>query len=145
MLKITIRRSGYLTWLLLLAHVGAMVLLWPLSLPAWVKLLIVLALATSLAYFLAGVALLATPQAVLAVEIRQTGEIAIQTRRGAWCACRLSASSYVTPWLTILVLTEAGRRGTRYVVITPDNVDAESFRRLRVWLRWAAQRIAQAG
>lgn len=145
MLKLSIRRSGYLAWLLVLAHGGALALLWPLALPAWGKSLIVLAVIASLAFFLLSVALLRTPQAVCAIEIRESGEISLQTRRGDWRACRLSGSSYVSPWLTILVLAEEDRRRARYVVITPDNVDADEFRRLRVWLRWAAQRVAEPG
>jgi toxin CptA len=55
----------------------------------------------------------------------------------------LSGDSFVTDWLTILVLAQEGRRRARHVVITPDNVDAGDFRRLRVWLRWAGHRAAK--
>lgn len=145
MLKLSIGRSGYLAGLLLLAHAGAMALLWPLAMPAWGKAVVILAMIASLVFFLAHVALLRTPEAVVAIEIKEGGEIVIQTRRGEWRACRLSSGSYVSPWLTILVLAQDNRRSAHYVVITPDNVDAEDFRRLRVWLRWAAQRVAEPG
>ncbi len=145
MLKLTIGQSRYLVWLLLLAHAGAMALLWPLALPAWGKAAIILAVIASLVFFLGHVALLRTPQAVLAIEIRESGEIAIRTRCGVWYDCRLSGDSFVSAWLTIMVLEQENRRAARYVVITPDNVDAGDFRRLRVWLRWAAQRVAKPG
>ena len=145
MLKLNIRQSMYLVWLLLLANAGAMALLWPLALPAWGKAAIILAVIASLVFFLGHVALLRTPQAVLAIEIRESGEIAVQTRRGEWYDCRLSGDSFVSAWLTIMVLEQENRRAARYVVITPDNVDAGDFRRLRVWLRWAAQRVAKPG
>jgi len=145
MLHLTIRRSGSLLWLLILAHAGATMLLWPLEMPAWGKLAIVLAVIASLVFFLSHVALLRTPDAVLAVEIKDGGEITVLTRRGEWCECRLSGDSFVSAWLTIMVLAQDNRRTARYVVITPDNIDAKDFRRLRVWLRWAAQRSAAAG
>jgi toxin CptA len=145
MLKLSIKRSRYLVWLLLLAHAGAMALLWPLAMPAWGKTMIILAVIASLMFFLGHVALLSAPEAVIAVEIRESGEITVKNRRDEWRECRLSGDSFVSAWLTIMVLAQEGRRIARYVVITPDNVDAEDFRRLRVWLRWAAQRVVKPG
>ena len=144
-LTFPIGRSAYALWLLLLAHGAAIAVLWVLPLELWIKALIAVAVVASAASLTRRVALLATQDAVVAVEITEDARLAVKTRRGDWCACRLSGSSYVSPWLTILVLAEDNRRSARYVVITPDNVDAEDFRRLRVWLRWAAQRVAEPG
>ncbi len=143
MLKLSLRRSVYLAWLLVMAHAGAVALLWPLALPLWVKAAIGLAVIASLVFFLGHAALLRTPQAVIAVEIKEDGSITLQTRRGEWHECRLSGDSYVSPWLTLLVLRQENRLTPRYVAIMPDNVDAGDFRRLRVWLRWAGHRAAE--
>ncbi len=145
MLTFPIGRSAYALWLLLLAHGAAIAVLWVLPLALWIKALIAVAVVASAASLTRRVALLATQDAVVAVEITEDARLAVKTRRGDWRACRLSGSSYVSPWLTILVLAEDNRLSARYVVITPDNVDAEDFRRLRVWLRWAAQRVAEPG
>lgn len=139
MLKLSIGRSGYLVWLLLLAHAGAIALLWPLAMPVWGKAIVILTVIASLVFFVGHVALLGAPEAVLAVEIKADGEIAVQTRRGEWHECRLSGDSFVSAWLTIMVLAQENRRAARYVVITPDNADAGDFRRLRTWLRWSAR------
>jgi toxin CptA len=45
--------------------------------------------------------------------------------------------SFVAPWLTIVRWRPLGARFTRTLVVLPDRVDAESFRALRVILRWA--------
>ncbi|MBX9812789.1 MAG: hypothetical protein K2Y16_14440 [Burkholderiales bacterium] len=111
----------------------------------WIKAVIVLAIVTSLVFFLNHVALLTTPEAVIAIEIKERGKISLQTRRGEWRECTLSGDSFVSSWLTILVLAEENRRRAKYVMITPDNVDHEDFRRLRVWLRWAGRRAAEPG
>ena len=142
MLTIAIRRSARLMWLLILAHAGALALLWPLALPLWLKAAIGLTVIASLAFFLNHAALLRAPRAVIAVEIKEDGSVALQTRRGEWHECRLSGDSYVSPWLTLLVLRQENTLTPRYVAILPDNVDAEDFRRLRVWLRWAGRQAA---
>lgn len=51
-----------------------------------------------------------------------------------WLRVELSASSTVLPRLTVLHIKEQGSR--RHLVILPDSLPAEDFRRLRVWLRW---------
>lgn len=139
MLKLSIRRSVYLSWLLILAHAGAVALLWPLAVAVWIKAVVALAIIVSLVFFLNHVALLTTPEAVIAIEIEERGKISLQTRRGEWHECKLSGDSFVSPWLTVVVLAQENRRRARYVIIMPDNVDAGDFRRLRVWLRWAGR------
>jgi toxin CptA len=145
MQRIAIRRSARLTWLLIVAHAGAAALLWPLALAIWIKAAIVAAIVASLLFFLNQVALLTLPEAVIAVEIHEEGTMALQTRRGEWHECKLSGDSFVSDWLTILVLAQEHRRRARHVVVMPDNVDAGDFRRLRVWLRWAGHRAAKPG
>jgi hypothetical protein len=44
--------------------------------------------------------------------------------------------SFVAPWLTIVRWVPPGARFSRSLVILPDMLDAESFRRLRMVLRW---------
>jgi toxin CptA len=74
----------------------------------------------------------------VALEVTEAGRISFRTRHGEWRECELLPSSYVSPRLTILNLKPEGGR-VRHVVLVPDNVDARDFRRLRTWLRWAAQ------
>ncbi|MFN7086842.1 MAG: protein YgfX [Burkholderiales bacterium] len=143
MLKLSIRRSRSLAWLLLAAHVAALALLWPLAVPPWLKVLAALALVASLLFFLARVAWLGTPQAVTAIEIGDDDAIAVRTRDGAWHSCRLARDSFVSAQLTIVVLRQENRRGAKHIVLVPDNVDAGDFRRLRVWLRWAGKRATE--
>lgn len=48
----------------------------------------------------------------------------------------VAAGSFVAPWLTIVLWRPPGARFSRPLVILPDMLDPESFRRLRVVLRW---------
>lgn len=47
----------------------------------------------------------------------------------------LARAAYVQPWSVILPLKCAGRRRIRYIVLLPDMLPADVFRRLRVRLR----------
>jgi len=142
MLRVSIGRSVRLTWVLCLAHAGGVAVLVPVFLPVWIKALITVAILASLLHSLMHVALLKTANAVIAVELKDKGAVFFRTRRGDWRDGTLSGSSYVSSWLTILVLVEEGRRNARCVVIVPDNVDADEFRRLRVKLRWGETQTA---
>jgi len=44
--------------------------------------------------------------------------------------------SFVAPWLTVIRWRPAGARFDRTIVVLPDMLARESFRRLRVLLRW---------
>jgi toxin CptA len=52
-------------------------------------------------------------------------------------AGEIVAGSFVAPWLTIVRWRPAASRLVRTVVVLPDMLDAQSFRAVRVALRWA--------
>lgn len=55
----------------------------------------------------------------------------------------LFGSATVHQWLTVFRV--AGEAGRFAVVIAPDSINAEDFRRLRVWLRWRADFSGASG
>lgn len=71
--------------------------------------------------------------------LRLSGEGGIECRlagEGDFHKACLQGSTVVHPWLTVIRLS-TGRR--HEVVVCPDAIDADDFRRLRVWLRWKAK------
>ena len=92
----------------------------------WLEAIAIAALAASLVF----------NDAVIGLEITSDDKFSIQTQRGGWIECEVLGSTYVISFLTILNLkrTDSGRI-TRAVIL-PDSLDAEDFRKLRVWLRW---------
>ena len=78
---------------------------------------------------------------VRSFAISEAGDVAVETAQGRRDDGRLRAGSFVAPWLTI-VRWRRRRGGERFdrfdrtVLVLPDMLDAESFRRLRVRLRW---------
>ena len=136
MLRIEIRRSRWLLLLLGLAHAAALALAISAGLPAWAKLMMVALVSVSGIHSIALHALQALSRSTCALEI--SDDCAVQARDGGgeWWNAQLLPSTFVTPWLTILNLHIDGKRLPRHVILLPDRVDADQFRRLRVWLRW---------
>lgn len=95
-------------------------------------------LGLSLGFYLRRIALLRSPQSIVALDLAEDGKFAFQTLNGRWHAAKLRQSSFVSPWLTVLNLNPENARWARNVVIMPDSMQNEEFRRLRVWLRWKA-------
>lgn len=134
--RIAIFPSVWLATALCVAHLAAAVLLWLIPIPVMGKLVLTLAVALSLVFFVGRDASLHAAHSIVALEIRDDGGVAFQTRRGEWLDCEVLDSSYVSPRLTIVNLRPRLRWGTRRLILVPDNVDARDFRRLRMWLRW---------
>lgn len=142
LLRVQLNRSPYLAAAIVSAHVGCACILIPLDLPNEAKLAIAITLGLSLARSVWSVVLLRSPGAVIAVELRDEGRLAVQTRDGDWHDARLLGTTYTTPLLTILNLRCEKRLLSRHVVIAGDSTEAEAFRRLRVWLRWGYRDMA---
>jgi len=134
--RIPISPSVRLAAALCATHLAAAVLVWLAPIPVLGKAVFALALAASLVYFLARDAALHAADAIVALEVKDGGEILFQTRGGDWVESELLGASYVSPRLTIIRLRPRGRWRARRVILVPDNVDANDFRRLRIWLRW---------
>lgn len=103
------------------------------QLPEFSAMIIITA---SLVFYAWRIALLRSPQSIVAVELRDGGDCAFKMRDGQWHAARLQGSSFSSPVLTILNLRLNEARHTRNVVIVPDNIESANFRQLRIWLRW---------
>jgi toxin CptA len=125
-----------------LAHVSAISLLWPLMLPVAAKLASTVALAISLVIYLRHYALGKSAGSITGLSLADDMTCTLETRRGERIACALLGSSFVAPYLTVLELKPLNdTRGSHRlrpcsVVILPDAIAEEDFRRLRVLLRW---------
>jgi toxin CptA len=135
-LLISLRPSRRLTLALVLAYLSAASAVAATDLPLWLTIPVGSALLAYGAVTAARTALLRAADAIVAVQAGRPDRLPFQTRDGAWHEGRLLGTSYVAPYLTVLNLSEPGTRRPRHVLILPDGIDAEDFRRLRVWLRW---------
>jgi toxin CptA len=73
---------------------------------------------------------------LLVVDLKGRVEASGEMGRGG--VGRLAPGSFVAPWLTVVRWRPEGARFARTVLVAPDAVDADAFRRLRVLLRWGS-------
>ena len=136
LLTVHLKPSRRLTIILSLAHFAAAGALWSLALSFAVKLAGVAILVISLIYYLRKDSLLSAKDAVAAFELSDEMQCTLTTQSGESIVCAIQGSTFVAPYLTVLNLKPENRFFTRSVVIFPDSIDAEAYRRLRVLLRW---------
>ena len=136
MLNIRLKPSLYLSLLLSAAHIIAIGLVLVLPLPIELKLVTTLVFCISLVFYLNRNVRLAALNSVIALEINEDCTCTIETRSGKQLDCILLPTSYVSASLTILNLKANDELLARHVVILPDSIDPEDFRKLRVLLRW---------
>ena len=136
MFNIRLKSSTYLALLLGAAHCIAIGLVLILPLPRWLTLVAIPVFGISFGYYLRRNALLVAPNSITALEIKEDRACVLETRNGKQINCVLLPTSYVSASLTILNLKIEGKLLAKHVIILPDAVNAEDFRKLRVLLRW---------
>ncbi len=138
-LSIQLQPSKQLAILLSLAHCTAAGAFWPLALPMIVKMIIIFLLAGSLYYYLRRYAWLISAQSIVALHLTGRNQCELKTNTGSAIDTVIDASTFVAPYMTVLCLKEDQIHRYRTVVILPDGIDADSFRQLRIWLKWRWQ------
>ncbi len=132
--------SRFLAALLITAHGAAFAALLPLTLPTWAKAALATLVLFSLVHHLRRNAWLSAPSAGVALML-EGDRAMLSTRGGKQLTVQIRRDGLVTPFLTVLNVQPQGTRLARSIVILPDSLDAESFRQLRVWLKWSGYRV----
>ena len=135
MLKVSLRPSWILAAILAVAHGAAIAAVVVVEMPLWLTFVVMVALIANLSLELRH-ASLRMPDAVVAIEVSSDNVLSIQTRRGVWLEYEVLGNTYVLSFLAILNLKQTDSGASKRVVILPDSIAAEDFRKLRVWLRW---------
>lgn len=107
-----------------------------LPLPSWIAVVVLPLLAASAWFTLRRDCLRSLPGALVGLRLQADRRCEFLTRSGDWREAELLGSSFVSPYLTVLNLRPEGGRLARHLVLLPDALEAEDFRRLRVWLKW---------
>ena len=144
-LRLDLRPSRTLFWVLTVSHLGAAGLLTASRLPPWAAVALTACVLASYIWLVSRHALLRQAGAVVCLLWGKGNEWRVSSRSGAEILARLSPESFVRPWMTVLLLRPEGGGHTRSVVIMPDTLDAEVFRRLRVRLRLERATVAGQG
>ncbi len=124
--------------MMVMAHSFAAVAILPATqnYPVVITLATIVLLVSSLGHTLWRYAWLRSAQSV--VSLRLTGKHVCQARllSDDCLDYTIDNGTFVAPYLTVLCLKTNRYLQRRTVVILPDGIDSESFRQLRVWLRW---------
>lgn len=100
----------------------------PLSWP--MRLLLMLVLVFSLIHWWRG------RNPVKALHLSTDGKCSVRLGNEQWVPAEVLGSSFVQPWLAVLHLKLEGRRHMLPLILLPDMLKHDEFRRLRVWLLW---------
>lgn len=131
----TLRPSNYLTLTIFFAHAVVMAALLFLPFPNVALLLLLIVLSCSMAYYMLRDARLKLDSAWVTL-ILEDDRIVLTDHKGEETTGTLLRSSVVMPHLVVLNIAVPGRHRKRNVVLMSDSMEAESFRRLRVALKW---------
>ena len=134
-----LRPSRFLALLFFLLCMLSLVSIWMLPLPVTGLLVLTLAVLCWVAYYLLLDANLSRERSCVAFRLGDQDEIVLVLRSGTHLTGRVSADSLVTPFLVILNVALKEQRGRRSLLVMPDTMGAESFRRLRVALKWGGK------
>ena len=133
-LTLSLKPSRMLMTILLVAHGASVFLLAMLPLPIgykWVGSIVILIAAW---HYVRRYALLNTGSAVRA--LRMVADAKLDILRNDWQSAQLTHEQFIHPLLTIIRCRTENSRWPIAIVILPDMLDAESFRALRVRLKW---------
>jgi toxin CptA len=134
-----LRPSRFLTLLLVILCVAPLVSSWSAQLPfPWLPVLAIVVLLWG-GYYQLSHAALRKGHSCVAFRLEDDCGIVLVLRNGRHLSGRISPDSLVTPYFIIVNVMGNERGDGRSLLIMPDTMGAESFRRLRVVLRWGAR------
>lgn len=143
-LKIEWRGSPRLALMLGMAHALSIAAAAMAIAPWWHCALCIAALLASAVYYLRRALAPATPfvfsqalapHRIAALELKDDGAGAARTLDGQWHEAQLTPM-FAAPLFTIIRAKLEGRRLAKFVVLMPDMLSPEDYRRLLVHLRW---------
>jgi hypothetical protein len=131
-----LRPSRSLGLLFFFLCVVTLVSLWLLPIPTLESFALTLAVVFWVSYCLMLDANLRMGHSCVAFRLEGQEEIVLVLRNGKHLSGRVLPDSLVSPYIVILNVVLGNQRGERSLLILPDAMGVESFRRLRVALSW---------
>jgi toxin CptA len=140
-IQIDFKPSISLTLIISTMGLGASVILILPALLWQLKSLLGIGIFASATYAVCQYGLLVLPWSCVALNVDSYNQLTLVLRNGDQLQVQLCPDSVVTPYLTVVHYQVKNmpflrRLAAAHLVILPDMLDAESYRQLRVWLRW---------
>jgi toxin CptA len=138
MLEITLSPSRILTILLAISHGLTVAIVALLDVPLSARLLGGAVVVVAGAYSIRRDARLLGAQSVREIRAKSDGHVELGLSNGSRATGRWAQGSFVTPVLTVALIRLDSNRKLRRIAILPDMLAADSFRELRIYLKWKA-------
>lgn len=136
-IQIDFKPSITLTLIICTMGLGATAILILPTLIWQLKLLLGIAIFTTVTYYICHHCLLLLPWSCISLNVNSNHQVQVSQRNGKVVSVDICPDSVVTPYLTIInCKVQEAKFFTLHLVILPDMIDAEFYRQLRVWLRW---------
>lgn len=134
-----ISASTRLALLLVAVHVAAIVAVIWLPAAWWLRLAGCSAVIISCAITVYRSALLRASDSVVGLQIRRDGSCHIQTRNRRLISGRVCSGWFVSPLMIVVQVACPSERLRRSITLLPDAAEADTLRRLRIFLRFAIE------
>jgi len=134
-----LRPSRIYILLLSILSLTALAALWLLPLPASRLLALTLIVVCWSGYALFLESNLRMGRACVAFRLEEQEEVVLVLRNGRHLSGRILSDSLVTPYIAILNISLNDQRRVRSLLVLPDAMGADSYRRLRIALRWGGR------
>ena len=134
-----LRPSRIYFLLLSILSLTALAALWLLPLPASRLLALTLIVVCWSGYALFLESNLRMGRACVAFRLEEQEEVVLVLRNGRHLSGRILSDSLVTPYIAILNISLNDQRRVRSLLVLPDAMGADSYRRLRIALRWGGR------
>jgi len=139
-IDIPIGTSRILAAILITMHAAAIVAISVLPVPLWLRVAANVMLLASAVLMVRRYALLKGPQACSKLRISKEGDCRLELTTDRAARGRLQSGWLASPLLVVARVRCNGERLARKIVLLPDSTDADTLRRLRIFLRFALVR-----
>ena len=143
-IQLNFKPSMIFSALFTLMGVAACCIVMLLAIPSQIKLILMLMIIMSAVYAVLKHGLLSLPSSYITLKVNSKNQLQLIRKDGKTLDMKVEKDSTVTPYLTVLnsrVEDASWLQGLfgHALIISPDAINAESYRQLRVWLRWSNQ------
>lgn len=141
-IHLDLRPSASLAWTIGLACALCCIVLLLLPIHAGLKVLLMAVIVASSVYFIRRHARLSLMKSIVGLNFNAETGLQLDFNDGTRQEAKVLEHSFVAPYLTVLNMQTLEDGKCISLILVPDNVEPDSFRQLRVWLRWGREALA---
>lgn len=159
-IHLSLHPSRQLAWIIGLASLLGCIILLLFPIHLAIRIPVILLIIVSAVHSVRRHALIASAQSITHVSLNHESKLQLTLKDGTKLEVKVLDSSFIAAYLTVLNMQVLNiqnvdiqspeKKGLKLrnlqtgskinLILLPENVDADSFRQLRVWLRWGREK-----